>query len=321
MADPVSDAAGSAQGGEEERLESRLRDVLEVLRPYLVDLVLVGGWVPALHRRYGGLAGWTSKLSFTSEADVTVAGGSLARGDRAPLAELLTRSGLRPVGDATGAAVWTHADGGEALEFLTSHHGPFRASTMAVAVGGQPGITAIMLPDIELLGRHTAVLQLPAAIADGGRSTRATGGRRAVLAVRVPTLGAYMINKALTFPRRVPRTGHAFNPKRGKDVLYLRDLMAGGGAVAGVIAHDVQTICNSASAAQFVVDAAVSHLELALAGRFSDYVVRAAAMLTEREPRYSLSGAQADIRGHLTDALELVIHFRSPNPLTAGPEE
>jgi hypothetical protein len=36
-----------------ERLERGLRSVLWTLRDYLPDLVLIGGWVPHLHRRYG----------------------------------------------------------------------------------------------------------------------------------------------------------------------------------------------------------------------------------------------------------------------------
>lgn len=36
-----------------ERLERGVRAVLWELRDYLPDLVLIGGWVPHLHRRYG----------------------------------------------------------------------------------------------------------------------------------------------------------------------------------------------------------------------------------------------------------------------------
>lgn len=38
--------------------------VLAALRPYLPDIVLIGGWVPELYRRYGGLS-WEGRLSRT----------------------------------------------------------------------------------------------------------------------------------------------------------------------------------------------------------------------------------------------------------------
>jgi hypothetical protein len=49
-----------------ERLERGLRSVLWELRDYLPDLVLIGGWVPHLHRRYGGFPEWRGELSLTS---------------------------------------------------------------------------------------------------------------------------------------------------------------------------------------------------------------------------------------------------------------
>jgi hypothetical protein len=281
-------------------LEGRLHRVLTVLGPYLADLVLIGGWVPDLYRKYGALAGWTSELSFTSELDVLVAAGGLPSGDRPALAALLADAGLRPVGDAVGAAVWTHADGGDAIEFLVPHRGPLRPSTGPVPITGQPGVTAIMLPDVEFLGRHTTLLQVPV--------------NDTVLAVRVPRLGAYVINKGLTFPRRVPRAGHAFNPKRAKDLLYLRDLMAAGDAVTEAITRDILMMLDIDPAAQFLLDSVVSHLDFAVSGTFADDIDRAVEMLIEREPFNSRASARADMLGYLVDALDLLRPFRSPDP-------
>jgi hypothetical protein len=286
--------------------------VLEVLRPYLPDIILIGGWVPDLHRRYGALSGWRSKLSFTSELDVLIADGALPCGDRPTLMELLIRGDLRPVGDVTGAAVWTHPDGGDALEFLVPHRGPFRPSTNAVAVTGQPGVKAIMLPDIGFLGRHTVVLSVRDDV-PSGHGAAASKNDADALHVRVPRLGAYLINKAVTFPRRVARSGHLFNPKRAKDLLYLRDLLAAGDAVTDAITRDARSICGLDSSAQVLVDGAISNLEFAVSGRFADDIDRAAAMFSEREPAHSPASARADIRGHLVDALELLRPFRSPN--------
>ncbi len=41
-------------------MKPALRRVLWELRDYLPDLILIGGWVPYLYRRYGGLGTWRS---------------------------------------------------------------------------------------------------------------------------------------------------------------------------------------------------------------------------------------------------------------------
>jgi hypothetical protein len=69
-----------------ERLERGLRSVLWTLRDYLPDLVLIGGWVPHLHRRYGVFPEWGGELSLTSELDVLV-DRVLPRGERPSLPE------------------------------------------------------------------------------------------------------------------------------------------------------------------------------------------------------------------------------------------
>jgi hypothetical protein len=43
--------------------EKVLRAILATLRPYLDDLVIIGGWVPHLYRRYGLFPNWRSELS------------------------------------------------------------------------------------------------------------------------------------------------------------------------------------------------------------------------------------------------------------------
>lgn len=48
------------------RLERGLRAVLRELRDHLPDLVLIGGWVPHLHRRYGPVPEWRGSLSLTA---------------------------------------------------------------------------------------------------------------------------------------------------------------------------------------------------------------------------------------------------------------
>ena len=54
------------------RLERSLFRVLGVLKPYLDDIVLIGGWVPHLYRRFGGFRDWKGEISLTSEVDILV---------------------------------------------------------------------------------------------------------------------------------------------------------------------------------------------------------------------------------------------------------
>lgn len=169
-----------------------------------------------------------------------------------------------------------------------------------------------MLTDLGILERHTTFLRVPleereaTALQDGsGSDDRA--------AVRVPRLGAYVLNKAMTFPRRIPRSGERVNPKRAKDLLYLRDIVAAGPHVTNVVRADVEHILATDGIAQHAVDAAVSSVDFAATGAYADDIDRAATMLAEREPDRSWGDARQDIEGYLTDCLELLRPFRSPD--------
>ena len=103
--------------------EQALRRVLWALRPYLPDLIVIGGWVPHLYRRYGGFSDWKSRLSGTAEVDVLVADGMDAS-SRPPLADILDAAGFRC--DDQGA-VWENGLGtGERIEFFVPHEGTAR---------------------------------------------------------------------------------------------------------------------------------------------------------------------------------------------------
>lgn len=64
-------------------LERALWSILDLLREYAGDLVLVGGWVPYLHLTYGNASGSSVRTSWTGEADLVVPSGSaLGSADR-----------------------------------------------------------------------------------------------------------------------------------------------------------------------------------------------------------------------------------------------
>jgi hypothetical protein len=287
--------------------------VLHALRPYLPDLVLIGGWVPYLHRRYGTIRRWEAALSFTRELDLLLPATSLALENRPPLAKLLAAAGLLPTNPATtaGAVIWVGPpERGDAIEFLVPHSGTFQSIGSIVPIIGQTGVAAVMLPGLSIMERHTIVLQIP--LLDAGERTDEIPSEHHVVPVRVPRLGAYVVNKAITFSMRQPRRGERTNPKRGKDLLYLRDLMAAGAGVADAITSDVRHMLRTDTTAQFIIDAAVSNLDLVAAGSYAEAVELTATMLTEREPERTFGDATADVVGRITDLLELLRPFRSP---------
>jgi hypothetical protein len=79
----------------QEVLERALQRILWELRPYLADIVIIGGWAPYLHRRYGSDASiWRSGLSLTADVDVLVTH-DLSVNGRMPLAEILDAAGFK----------------------------------------------------------------------------------------------------------------------------------------------------------------------------------------------------------------------------------
>jgi hypothetical protein len=175
--------------------ERHLVRILSGLGPYLPHVVLIGGWVPYLYRRYGGFPEWTTNLSLTQEADLLLTPG-IAEEGRPPLDEVLRTAGFRPVSDATLPAVWEDDGPLARIEFLIAHDGPFGRLRAARAAPGQPGVGAIPLSGLALLEAHTQTLAVSRSM--GGAAS--AGG----LEVRVPTLGAYVVNKAATFAARTP---------------------------------------------------------------------------------------------------------------------
>ena len=195
---------------DQQQFEQGLRRILWALRDYLDDLMVIGGWVPHLYRRYGGFAEWRSDLSRTAEVDVLVPA-TLVPGGRPLVSALLHDAGFRPATEGNSAAVWENDPAtGERIEFLVQHQGTARQIGRPRSLLGQERLAAIPLTDMDLMMRHTTTLHIPVTIASG----------ESVLAVRVPTLGAYIATKATTFAKRQPVLveGRAStNPKAAKD--------------------------------------------------------------------------------------------------------
>lgn len=277
---------------EPDQLERALRRLLWQLRPYLGDLVLIGGWVPYLYRRYGDFANWNAPLSRTGELDV-VAPAILPSDGRAPIASLLTEAGLHPVPNA-GNSIWaSEPASGEKVEFFVAHRGMARDIGRPVALTGQDGLGAIPLTDMSLLQTYTQTVDVPIAVA---------GAAPQRLPVRVPTLGAYLATKAATFDKRMGGTG---DPKRAKDLLYIRDVMAAGAEVVDRVELDVRHMRGTDPSVAGYLDSAANRLA-ALHLREPTSALRDAAMILAGRDGHSLERAMDELRGYTMDLREIL---------------
>jgi hypothetical protein len=275
-------------------LEVALRTVLEILEPYRSDLVLIGGWVPYLYRHYGGLGGWDGEDALTFELDVLVSRPLPPRG-RPAMATMLRDVGFLPLDGESPPAVWLR-DGraGEKIEFITVHRGMAHGLGRVVPLTEQPGIGAIPLSELEVMQSHTRTLLLPA-----------LPELRAVK-VQVPTLGAYVVNKALTFVRRPPPPGEIGTPKLPKDLLYLRDLAAAGARFEAAIRKDAEIIARSPGGTERI-RAAATNLWFVIDGHLSHHVTQTARTVLERDTGPSLIVEEARTRGFLRDLHDLLL--------------
>jgi hypothetical protein len=282
-----------ADGGE---LDRSLTRVLWELRAYLPDLVIIGGWVPFLFRRYGGFSTWRLDVPFTTEVDVLV-DSPLPRVGNASIPQLLRQAGFESEGRTDPAAVWTKApEVGEKVEFLITHRGTAHQLGRVVPVGDQNGLGAVSLEGLQLLRTHTTLLSVPLG---------AHAGQHQEADVRVPLLGAYVVNKASTFPRRPSRPGDITNPRRAKDLLYLRDLMAAGDEVVETIEEDLRRMVGSEPSSRSDLRTARNNLALALGPAFGGAISEASEAVVERSGS-SPEVAVQDVRGYLTDLLEIL---------------
>lgn len=267
-------------------LERGLRSVLEILGDYASDLVLVGGWVPYLHLRYGRAAVPSARTSLTAEADLLIPTG-LRRGNRLPIADILRQAGFEARG--TTGVIWARKPdlGGETIEFLHPIRGPARNRGQPTFLDDQPNLRALSLDHLRVMQDFTETLTI----------AESTGGT--VQKVRVPTLGGFVVNKSNTFNLR---GGENARLKGGKDLLYLRDIMAAGDQAADVLEHDLSSIAAASDGHLEGRRRAAYHLRY-VAPR---YYGPAADILAERDG-IDVAAARGDVEGYLNDILEVVM--------------
>ncbi len=216
----------------------------------------------------------------------------------APLDSILTAAGLRPARKEGPSAVWSAADQtGEEIEFLTPLLSA-RQHGQTVAVTGHGQIGTIGLPLLGLLGHHSTTLTIPVGEFDG---------RLQELSVRVPRLGAYVLNKAATVQARTAHVDGG-NPKKAKDLVYLHDVMAAGDVVRQRVESDIRLMLQrtkKTSVEQHAIRTAISTLVTLLDQRRRHELVSLAAAELGTRDGLALVNAEAQIRGQLTDLLEM----------------
>jgi hypothetical protein len=266
-----------------------LPPILAVLEPYLPDLILIGGWVPELYRRFGGVE-WSGRVSRTTELDVLVHS-PLARNGRESLPALLKAHGLRPARKDVFPADWVSSDSDvTAIEFITNRNGPFGSASPSL-IEEQGWLGAIVVERAELLAAFTRTLTIR--IADQS------------LPVRVPTLGAWAVSKALSYgARQASASGILSSEKRAKDLLYLRDLVFAGGTVLKQVAADVSLIAAEARWHTLLKDALERLAPVAESGA-SEEVAKAGLELATRDG-VSETAAVAEIRSAARELRELI---------------
>ena len=266
--------------------------VLAALKPYLPRLVVIGGWVPTLYREFGGLD-WHGHLSLTTEVDVLTAPPIPVEG--VPLDMLLEAMHFVPGRTEGASAVWTQpGPEGAQIEFLTPLAGPQGREGLTLPLEGHGRVGGLQLEGLDLLAEFTSSLDIPLRM----------GGETEVLPLRVPTLGAYVVNKAETFPHR-RRHEAGDNPKLAKDILYLRDVAAAGRLVTGRVRDDFRAILGVRKRI-FSVRRARNNLAMTCSGALlPDVLVAAAAMLAERDS-VDRATSEADLKGYLSDLRDLV---------------
>ena len=181
-----------------------LLTTLRALEPYLGDVVVVGGWVPTLYRRYGRVPARHPAL-FTRDIDVVVPA-RLPESGRPSIDELLRGAGYEArvygseMGEATKYELQSPAT---EVEFLVPEVGPPGPASRAV----QEGLSAQALRYVSILLENTQGLEVRDSVE----------GMDVALSVRVPLPAAFVYQKGLTLEHR--------RDKVAKDLYYIFDLL------------------------------------------------------------------------------------------------
>lgn len=268
--------------------EDEIPKVLLALESYVDDIVLIGGWVPELYRRFGGFSEWRGFPSRTREADILIPS-PLERGERMPLEQILRAEGLRPREQKELSAVWVRPEtDATEVEILTPRVGAFERTPKHVF--GHGAVGAIPLDDVSVQMRHTVVLQATVA----SRPCR----------VRVPTLGAYLVARPLSVRHRSSAHAQDARDKASKDLVYIHDVLSAGAEVVSRVRQDITTIAiDERSKTEYERS---RETLAAVAARKSPGLIEAAALTITARDRRRIETAESAIAESLAMLVEMM---------------
>jgi len=196
--------------------------IVGALEPYLGEIVLCGGWVPYLY--WARLQDPTREPPLrTQDADFAVPRHVPVIGGQS-IAECLRATGARTrlagYGKGIGQFEIDHGDATVPIEFITPLLGDGRETQFEV----QKGLRVEPLRYVDLLLERTEQVLLMGDV----------GGVRKEATVRVPAPGMFIAQKILTARRRRDRS------RRGKDLAYVRDILANYDELHSAILDDVK---------------------------------------------------------------------------------
>jgi len=184
---------------------------LAILRSYLSEIVVGGGWAPFLYYRY--LIGNEQHVPvLTSDIDLMVKHNVPAVGDKS-IDQLLSEANLEPKFKTRDTPPVIHYEGeingvDVEIEFLTDQTGSQSEEVLEV----QKGLHAEALRYISIIVENTLKIQI-----DNVKPLKCSQP----LFVRVPTPAAYIFQKGLIFSHRRDKQ------KAAKDLYYIFDLLSG----------------------------------------------------------------------------------------------
>lgn len=197
---------------------------LQALRPRLDEIVVTGGWAWYLYRKY-----FTGERAlpgeFTLDVDVVLPRG-LSQGS-VSLGEMLAGADFE--GEMGGEEdppvtkyLWPSTEEPEAIvEFLAPARGSGEEATLEIG-----GVVAQQLRFLDLLLREPLTVEID----------ERAGGEEFVGRIRVPRIGLFVLQKALTFRRR-----HETR-KRDKDLFYVFDLADDSRGLVERIEEDIRSL-------------------------------------------------------------------------------
>jgi hypothetical protein len=267
---------------------SILIPILRDLRDYLAQIVVIGGWVPELHRRFGETGEWVVKPLGTTEVDMLIVEAESSGEAPIALGQALAEMGFSPVGrGGTASAVWErNVSVGERIEFFVDSMGPWgRLSTIQV-LEPDTGLGGIRPGGLGVLHDHAISLAVPVSEIDGCET---------VARVQVPELGAFAIHKGAIFPRRSDAA------RMAKDLHYLVDLMQSGEAQVDTVERQLAEYCADGGAAAELARQAKNQIGVVIRRPAAHPLRQMLASTFAERHGTSLEEADAKARGFLTD--------------------